>query len=330
MKKFCPICEKETEQQSITKVETINIRGEMIPAEFEYRHCLECEEKFEIPDPNYDPLDKAYRVYRDMKGMVQPEEIKSFRQKMGLTQKEYSKILRIGIATLNRYENGSLQSQSHDQIIRLSMEPVNLLKLIESNAETFSQKTRDRLSHLNSQSLKNKSLLDEAIEKFGSYSPSLFSGFIPFDANKFFQVIKFFCYRDKVVKTKLMKLLFYADFKHFRDNGVSITGAQYAHALHGPVPDKFATWLTAISEWENEIDCKEQLIGNFPGEVYMSEEPNWSIFSTSELAVLAYVKEKFQSYSGTQIKEFSHQEEAYRTSDNGELISYQTAYDLHI
>ena len=37
------------------------------------------------------------------KGMLQPEEIRAFREWRGLTQKEFSDLLGIGIATLNRY-----------------------------------------------------------------------------------------------------------------------------------------------------------------------------------------------------------------------------------
>lgn len=53
--------------------------------------------------------------------MVQPEDIKKFRKELGLTQREWSEILGIGFATLNRDENGVLQSEGHDQIIRLSI-----------------------------------------------------------------------------------------------------------------------------------------------------------------------------------------------------------------
>ena len=79
-------------------------------------------------------------------------------------------------------------------------------------------------------------MLEEAIEQFGSYSPSLLSGYIRFDVNKLFQAMKFFCLKDRVVKTKLMKLLFYADFKHFKDSGISISGVRYALPTMVPFP----------------------------------------------------------------------------------------------
>jgi putative zinc finger/helix-turn-helix YgiT family protein len=331
MNAFCPNCEKETEQKFVDKVEEINIRGEIIPIHMEYYLCKECGEDFEIPHPEYDPLDAAYREYRNRKGMVQPEEIKNFRKQLGLTQKELSKIIGIGIATVNRYENGALQSEAHDQAMRLCMQPANLLKILESKPELLSESSRDQIIQLLQEEKQDcGDLLEEAIEQFGSYRPSIMSGYIRFDINKLFQAIKFFCFNDRVVKTKLMKLLFYSDFKHFKENGTSISGARYAHAHHGPVPDQFETWLVAISGWKKEITSEEQVFGDYVGEVYTSEEPDWSIFSTSELAALAFVKDKFQKYSARQIRDFSHLEKGYQDTEDGEIISYHYAQELKI
>ncbi|MCX6053488.1 MAG: DUF4065 domain-containing protein [Chloroflexi bacterium] len=331
MTALCPNCEKETEQKFIDRVEEINIRGEMIPIHMEYFQCEECGEDFEIPRPDYDPLDTAYREYRNRKGMAQPEEIKIFRKELGLTQKELSKILGIGIATLNRYENGALQSESHDQAIRLCVQPANMLKILEKKTELLSEFTRNRIIQLLQKKEQDcRDLLEEAIEQFGSYSPSLLSGYNRFDVNKLFQAMKFFCLKDRVVKTNLMKLLFYADFKHFKERGISISGVRYAHAYHGPVPDQFETWLVAISEWEKQITSEEQTFGDYVGQVYTSCDLDWSVFSTSELAALAFVKNKFQKYSARQIRDFSHQEKGYQKTKDGEFISYQYAQELQI
>ena len=331
MNGFCPNCEKETEQQLIEKDENINIRGEIVPIRMEYHHCEECNMDFEIPRPDYDPLDMAFQEYRRRKGMVQPEEIRRFRKELGLTQKELSEILGIGIATLNRYENGALQSESHDQMIRFSMVPANFLQLLEEKSQVVSQEARNRIfQKLHGLEQDCGGLLEDAIEQFGSYMPDLYSGYLRFDVYKLFQVIKFFCYKDQVVKTKLNKLLFYADFKHFKESSVSITGVRYAHAYHGPVPNQFETWLAAILEWEKEVTAEERVYGEYVGEVYSSGEPEWAIFSPSELAALAYVKNKFQSFSAKQIRDFSHQERGYQITKNGELISYQFAEELQI
>lgn len=331
MNAFCPNCEKETEQRFIDKIEDIDVRGEMIPIHLEYYHCEECGEDFEIPRADYDPLDAAYREYRHRKGMAQPEEIKRFRKELGLTQKEWSEILGIGIATLNRYENGALQSEGHDQMMRLSMAPANLLQILENKPDILSKENRARIyQQLCTNNPNSGDLLEEAIEQFGNYPPSILSGFIRLNVDKLFQMIKFFCYNDRVVKTKLMKLLFYGDFKHFKENGVSISGAHYAHATHGPVPDQFETWLVALSDWEKEITSEEQAFGDYFGEVFISNEPQWSIFSTSELVALALVKDKFVKYSAREIREFSRQEKGYQATKDGEPISYDYAKELKI
>jgi putative zinc finger/helix-turn-helix YgiT family protein len=331
MNSFCPNCEKITEQKLITKEVEMDIRGEMILVTLEYYHCEECGTDFEKPRMDYDPLDIAYREYRRRKGMIQPEEMKKFRKELGLTQKEMSEILGIGIATLNRYENGALQSEAHDQVIRLMMEPTNLKKILGEKPELLSQETRQRIiKQLLTKEGECGGLLEEAVGKLGSYTPDLNSGYLRFDVNKLFHVMKFFCYKDRVYKTKLMKLLFYADFKHFQEYGVSITGGRYAHATHGPVPDHFETWLVAISQWEKRLDSEEQVSGEYVGEVYFSDQPDLSLFSNSELAILAYVKHRFEQYSARQMREFSHEEKGYRETKDGELISYRYAEELRI
>ena len=328
---FCPNCEKETRQEFIRKTEEIDIRGEKVPVELEYYFCEECREEYEIPRPDYDPLENAYREFRKRKGLVQPEEITRFRKKLGLTQKEFSSILSIGIATLNRYENGALQTEAHDRVIQLCMLPDNLLDILEKNPHLISAVNTERLLNTLKQEKQSQSgLLEKALEKFGSYSPSILSGYLTFDVLKFFQIMKFFCYKDQVVKTKLMKLLFYAEFKHFKDHGTSISGTRYAHATHGPVPDNFETWLVAVTDWNKQIFVEEKIFGEYSGEIFSSGEPDWSIFSTSEMAVLAFVKDKFKDFSGSQIREFSHNEKGYKNTQDGNLISYAYARELQI
>jgi uncharacterized phage-associated protein len=211
------------------------------------------------------------------------------------------------------------------------MQPSNLQKILEDKPDLLSSTTRDRvLKRLSDQGQDGSDLLVEAIEKFGNYAPDVMSGYIRFNAKKLFEVIKFFCYDDQVFRTKLMKLLFYADFKHFKENGVSITGLRYAHAYHGPVPDKFKTWLAAICEWETQIKCEEQSSGDYEGEVFTSNEPDPGVFSIPELETLAVVKNQFKKYSSKQIREFSHAEVGFQETANGNLISYKYAEALKI
>ena len=313
MKAFCPNCEKETKRRSIETIVDIKVRGENIQVHDKYYQCEECGEEYEIPSLDYDPLDEAYRIYRSRKGLLQPEEIKDFRKKLALSQKEMSNILGIGIATLNRYENGSLQSDAHDNLIRSYMQLDNLLHLLEEKPELLPDKKReDLVQFLKKDHHDAHSLVFEAIEEFGSYPRSKLSGFTAFNFDKFTQVVKFFCYKKEIVKTKLLKLLFYADFKHFKEYGVSITGSRYAKAIYGPVPDKYETLLASITEWDQEVTYREKLFGSQIGEVYISDAPDYSVFSNEEITTLGIVEQNFKDFTGSSIHSFSQKEKGYK------------------
>lgn len=144
-KDICPNCVKERELELVHTTEAIEVRGEPIEVEVEYYKCLTCGEEFEDPRSDDDPLDKAYRKYRRLHGMTQPEEIRSFRKMYGLTQQELSKLLGWGGATLSRYENGALQDGTHETALRLAMEPSNLLRLITDKPEALEEGKRSRL-----------------------------------------------------------------------------------------------------------------------------------------------------------------------------------------
>jgi putative zinc finger/helix-turn-helix YgiT family protein len=329
MKGICPSCEKETALELILTTEEVEVRGESIPVEVEYYKCLTCGEEFEDPGSDDDPLDKAYREYRRRHGMTQPEEIRALRKRYGLTQNEMSKLLGWGGATLSRYENGALQDEAHEKTLRLAMEPHNLLKLIEEGPKALMKEKR---AHLIEQ-LRNEE--EEAYsfpriyeERFSKFAANEFSGYRKFDLAKLFNAILFFC-KDGMLKTVLNKVLFYADFKHCKEYTVSISGSRYARLPYGPVPDNWAHYLAFLIE-EGDLEVEEVFYPeNITGEKFVSEKkPDLSIFSDTELKILASVKEHFKGLTAKKISDFSHNEKGYRETPNGHLISYTYAKDL--
>ena len=165
-------------------------------------------------------------------------------------------------------------------------------------------------------------------DRFGKYEGDEYSGFKKLDLAKLFNAIIYFC-KGGVLKTKMNKLLFYADFKHFKDYAISITGARYAHIPFGPAPDQYTYYLATLLEdgaiKAEEIVYTEEAIG----ERFVSgKEPDLSLFSDSELKILASVKDHFKKFTAKKITEFSHQEKGYRETQTGHLISYAYAEDL--
>lgn len=118
MKDICPNCEKETELELVHSKEVVEVRGEPIEVDAEFFKCTECEADFENTR-GPDSLALAYREYRHRHDMLQPEQIRDWRKQYGLTQKELGQLLGWGGVTLSRYENGALQVEAHEKILRL-------------------------------------------------------------------------------------------------------------------------------------------------------------------------------------------------------------------
>jgi putative zinc finger/helix-turn-helix YgiT family protein len=329
---ICLNCEKETDTQFIKTKEAIKVRGEKIELEVEYLKCLECGNEFRPPEATVDPLNQAYREYRRRHSMLQPDEIREQRERYGLTQQEMSKLLGWGFATLSRYENGALQSDAHEKALKLTMEPHNLLKLIQQNPDAISSDDkRERV-------LKELKIIDAEsctfekiyLDRFGNYPPDELSGFKRLDLAKLFSAILFFCKDDGLFKTRLNKFLFYADFKNYKNTSVSITGLRYVHLPLGPVPDNYEYYFASLVN-ERAIRIEEICFDNHCGEKLVSErKPDLALFSDSELKTLLFIKEYFQNMSSKAISEYSHKEKAYSQTSSGDFISYHYADDLSI
>ena len=326
---ICPNCEKETTIDHIQTKEHIEVRGEPVEVETEFFKCKECGEEFENTR-GHDALDAAYRNYRTHHGMLQPEQIRDWRKNMGFTQKELSALLGWGGATLSRYENGALQDEAHEKVLRLAMEPHNLLMLIREAPAALDNKKRERLvAELSAAQAEACSFERIFEERLGMQAPDEFSGYKKLEASKLLNAILFLC-RGGQLKTKLNKLLFYADFKHFKDYTVSLTGARYVHLPYGPVPNNYEYFFARLVE-EGELEIDELQIGAYVGENCISrKEPDLSIFSDSEIKILSEVKDYFKGFGSAEIKDFSHQERGYQETNKGDPISYLYAEHLKI
>ncbi len=330
MRGICPSCEKEAELTLRRETEIVEVRGEPIEVEAEYYTCTKCGEAFENTR-GADALAAAYAFYRRRYGLLQPEEIKTWRKSLGLTQRELSDILGWGGATLSRYENGALQSEAHEKMLRLAMEPHNLLRLIEESPAVLAADKRGRLLGLLAEAESESRSFERMFEeRFGRYEPDEYSGFQRLYVHKLLNAILFFCTGGGQLKTKLNKLLFYADFRHFKDYTTSLTGVRYVHLPHGPVPDNYDYYIAELIR-EGALDVDEVPAGDYVGENHVARrQPDLSVFSEAELKTLAEIKDYFKTFSSTRIRQLSHEETAYKETEDGQTISYRYAADLAV
>ena len=115
---FCSTCGEFVFSSIQNTTETFRVRGIDITITSPARICENCGEIIFDEVLDDEKLKLVYRAYRELKGMLQPEEIRAIRERKNLTQEEFSKVLGFNIA---RYENGSLQSEEEDKrLVRFS------------------------------------------------------------------------------------------------------------------------------------------------------------------------------------------------------------------
>lgn len=331
MNRTCPFCEKTEAVESVRNKRALDVRGETIEVDFEALRCNACGEEFVDAQPEHDPFARAYEIYRKKRGMLQPEDIKALRKKYGMTQGELSRVLGWGAATLSRYENGSLQDRTHDQVLKLLEDPRNVLRLVKESSDTLGEHRRKSLTRSLQNLVRDENPIERYLEEcFLHNQQSVLTGFKLFTPEKFFNAVLYFC-RDGRLKTVINKLLFYADFKHFKEYVSGVTGAQYVHLPYGPVPQHYEIYLAKLVN-EGAIEIHEEYYPpDAVGQRYTTVgEPLLGVFSDKELITLATVNKHFKGFGAKAISEFSHDERGYKETSPGQPISYEYASFLKI
>jgi len=97
-----------------------DVRGEKHFVEVEAEVCNRCGE-VAFDDAQAD----AYTIagsdaYRLAHGLLTTGQIKAARKRLGLTQTQFAERLKVGVASVKRWELGAIQDESSDLLIRLS------------------------------------------------------------------------------------------------------------------------------------------------------------------------------------------------------------------
>jgi len=333
---FCPNCEEYTNVKLEVEKEVYNVRGEPIEIEAEVTICQKCGSKIFDEERDSRNLEKAYSLYREKHKLLPPDEIRTIREKYGLSQRALSRLLGWGEITIHRYENGAVQDNVHDSTLRLIEDPQNMQKFFEANWNKLPSYTTVRLEKRIASFLQedNEQAFQVSFERLVSHQQvDLTSGFKEYDLEKLKNMILYLVkYLDGVLITKLNKLLWYCDFLHFKETSVSITGTQYVRLPYGPVPDNYERIIgimqpELLDKDEIEFDTEKGIVGE---QFTALVEPDKSIFSKQEIKVMNFIADTFRDYTSTGIKDKSHQETAYLKCEDGDIMSYKYAKELSL
>ena len=319
---YCVNCRDERDVRIEKRRESFDVRGESTEVESSVAVCLTCGEDVYVEELDGHNLGRAYDAYRRRHDLLTAAEIKEMREKYELTQRALAQLLGWGNVTVNRYENGAIQTRGHDQLLRLLQDPENVRRILErpdtSLQDDVAERLRARIESL--ETPRHEHSLGECLAALlDSGEPSAANGYRRLDLEKMHQVVAFLAQQAKhFFKSKALKLLWYADFLAFKSQACSITGCVYEAAPLGPVPRHF-DWLLVemvgsgvLEITEIPFDTKDG--GKFVGELYQPVgDPVTDRLSGLEVKCLKAVVDEFGELSSNKTIDRAHEEEAYKS-----------------
>ena len=297
-------------------------------------YCADSDESFEdvlFAEMNYN---QVINQYREKHNIPFPEDIKAIREQYKLPAIRMSQALGLGDNTYRQYENGEMPTQANARLIQMVADPNKFLEMLHlSDLQDDKQyaKVKSNAEKLSKQQVSNYELILGRF--FGEKLRDRFTGFSLPDFTKFKEMVLFFITDHDVWKTKLNKMLFYADFANYKYHHRSISGARYCPIDMGPVPDNFNT-LFEILVNEKVLDISYQIFSDGGvGEKYSPLKSfDESLFTPDELEIMRNVKERLKNISTQNVIELSHQEKAWseNRTNKSQPIDYTYAYELSL
>jgi putative zinc finger/helix-turn-helix YgiT family protein len=320
----CPNCDRGIAAVEIKETRSFEVKKERVEIEDRFNRCPHCGEEWSVD--GFDAMYEVYRVYRERHRMVQPEALKGWRKGLGLTQEELSRLLGWSEATVVRYEKGALQEQSHDNELQMAMTSEGISVLLQKNPDVIPSEKRAVIeARFHSRIV----AANRAADVFSSEEQSIRTGFQSCSLVRLKAVIAFLVGNERGVwKTTLNKLLWYADFLHFREHGVGITGLAYQHLQYGPVPVGWNYLYAVLPEDEFEVVVEDFPNGASGERIRAAKEPPMGILSNSEIRVLQSVHDDLALKGAKEISEISHREAAWLETGQQEIISYEWSTKL--
>lgn len=127
-------------------------------------------------------------------------------------------------------------------------------------------------------------------------------------------------------KVRLAKLLFEADFEHFRRTGEAITGRSYVGMQQGPVPEDFDDFLERMQA-RQELSFASEPMGPYTQQRPVARaEPDLSLFSPGEMEVIDAVVREQHGMTAGEVSKRSHEHVGWQAARPGERIPYGTAW----
>lgn len=318
------------------ELRVLQYRKESFEILYHFYVCTETKEQFTTTELDTLNLNQVYNKYRERFGIPFLDEIKEIREMYGLSAVKMSEVLGFGINIYRTYESGEMPSVANGRLIRLASDPKEFLELLEMSRRSLEaheyEKVKRKIDHARS-----GWGAVEAMQKFslfGNMLPNLLNGYRVPNMFRIGNMVRYFAAENQPYTTGLNKLLFYADFGHFKKYGQSISGLQYKAIQRGPVPENYGGIYNQLVNC-GFVRVEETDFGDFVGERFVADsfdeakEEETELFNSTEWELLKLVSVMFKGKTTREIVNISHQEHAWQDNvDDYDRINFEYGFEL--
>jgi putative zinc finger/helix-turn-helix YgiT family protein len=315
---------------------SMDFRKETFEIVFHYYKCEKSGEQFTTTSLDEVNLNQVYNQYRDRFNIPFSDEIIRIREKYGLSAVKMSEILGFGVNSYRQYEAGDIPSVANAKSILMMDDPKFFIDMVELCA-TIDDKAKakyiQKAQLLVEERKRNIFYLNFKEYLMGNHLADIYSGYRNPNFEKFTEMIIYFSEKMEPFKTKMNKLLFYADFLMFKQSCFSISGVRYKAIDMGPVPNNFQSIFEYLDNKGVINIYTTEFPNGYTGEQFKAKKERpfkAELFTESELEVLMKVATVFKPTSTNDIIELSHLEEGWKKNvKDKSVISYEYAFELN-
>jgi len=249
MKKL--ICPNDNHEMHLNKkVKTITFRGVDVTYEAEHFVCPACNTEAATVKQASVIQNSISDAYRQKTGLLSSEEIRKKRKKMGISQQELADRMKVGIASIKRWEGSQIQTKSMDKALRYALAGKESGNIYTGNRSFSLGRIRLLLNHF-------EKSLDRVILK--EHDNGLYAA----------------------------KYAWYADMIAYRDQGESISGSTYAALPQGPQINNYRDLIHAIKHADTAcVDPLTTEEAKFVKKVAMTFPKNKDVYDAAHREII--------------------------------------------
>src|SRR5699024_1979261 len=188
----------------------------------------------QIPDDKLDDnaIKIARQMYRDDMGLISPEDLKKYRSKVGISQRDLAEITGLSPNTIALYEAGEFPTVANNRMLKSLFNNDDILKeYFRENENQYSDSIKEKIrAYLSGTKINLKISSDQP--KFKAVQLANW-----FRINNYF-ARKFDYNVDPITQMQVVKLLYFAYGRFLAKNNKRLFSSPILHLQYGPVVEE--------------------------------------------------------------------------------------------